>query len=161
MRVVHPVGSVVVVLCAGRLDDAFIHSLANQFEPILSGDSRYACITDTSNLVELPDARRRKSLADWMNRVDVESRQRVLNVGSSTVVCNTAVRAMLTALYWLWTPPTPQHAARDAGDALDWSIAKLRASNVPLGGEEMEIRARVRMICGGRQTQPPPPPPAL
>lgn len=159
MRAVHSLGPVVVIVCPERIDDVFVRALAHDFEPILCGDARYACITDTTRLLELPGPKQRKVLADWMNRTDVGDRQKVLNVGSSTLIQSAPMRAILTALYWLWTPPTPQHASRDVDDALDWCVSMLARDKVPLGTDEAHLRARVRMICGSRSTQPPPPPP--
>jgi len=143
MRVVHPLGSVVVIACPPRFDDAFVSSLATEFDVIFAGSSRFTVITDTSRIVDLPDAKMRKLLADWMNRDSVRKHQERLNVGSSTVLRNAAMRAIVTALYWLWTPPTPQHAARDTDEALDWCVARLRDANVPLGMDEATIRARL------------------
>lgn len=159
MRVVHVVGPVVVVVCPPRLDEGFVQELAGSFEPILSGDRRFACITETAAIGELPDAKNRKRLAQWMNRGDVRERQKGLNVGSSTLIYNGAMRAVATALYWLWTPPTPQHAAGSTDEALDWSLAQLSASGTRFEEPEGAIRARVRFLCGSRSTQPPPPPP--
>ena len=57
------------------------------------------------------------------------------------------MRAVMTALYWLWTPPTPQHAARDLDEAMTWSIAKLRAADPRLVPDEALLKAQVRLAA--------------
>ena len=89
-----------------------------------------------------------------MNDTRVVERQRQLNVGSSTVVSNAAMRGVLTALYWLWTPPTAQHAARDLDDAVTWCLVRLAAEKVAAGLPEAELRRRVKAASATYQASP-------
>jgi hypothetical protein len=140
-------GPIVLIVCPERFDETFTPSIARDFEPIFARGWPFAVVTETSRIGHMPDAIVRKQLAAWMTRPDVLERQAKLNVGSSTIVSNGAMRAMMTALYWLWTPPTPQHAARDLDEACTWSIAKLTACDARLVTDENALRARVRLAA--------------
>ncbi len=143
MKVLEKHGAIVLMRCPLRLDAAYIAAMSRDYEEVFRTSGRFAALIDTSALSELPGPTERKLLAGWMNDPHVQSKQKVLNVGSSTVITGAAMRSVLTALYWLWTPPTPQHAARDLSDGLDWCIAQLAAAKEPLGLAEAELRKRV------------------
>ena len=148
-RVVH-CGSIVLIICPPKLDEKFVDELSREFDKIFARRQRFACITDTSLLTSMPDAVNRKHLANWISRPDIQAVQTELNVGSSTILESTAMRAVMTALYWLWTPPTPQHAAKDLDEALTWSVSKLVAADPRLVPNEAILKAQVRMAAPHR-----------
>lgn len=122
---------------------AFVDAVTRGYEVHLDGSHRYVTLVDTTGIVVMPGANERKVLAKWMNDPHVMTRQTRLCVGASTVVSNAAMRGVLTALYWLWTPPVPQHAAADLDGAIDWALRRMASEHVPLGVTEGVVRAYV------------------
>jgi hypothetical protein len=55
-------------------------------------------------------------------------------------VKNALMRGTLQALYWLWTPPSPQHAARDFDEAWVWCLSMVEKRGLPLPGSPRELR---------------------
>lgn len=135
---------VVVLVCPERFDEGFVHSLEVDFARIFERRQRFALITDTRRLVEIPKPRERKLLTDWAARKDQLENQKTWNAGSSTIVQNALFRTVLQGLYWVWTPPAPQHAAKDEIDALTWCVQILAKEGIALPISEAALREIVK-----------------
>lgn len=88
----------------------------------------YVIVTDTRRVSAIPTADVRKYMADWMKQHEKDN----TSLGSATIVESSLVRGALTALYWLFEPPTPQYVAKDWRDAHAWALARFDAAQVPL-----------------------------
>lgn len=130
MKVLERHGPVVVMRCARVMDAGFMARAVEEFDELLRGTERFAVIVETSAVEMFPSANERKQFAAWMNRADVRDAQKRLNVGSSTIVRNAAMRGIMTAFYWIWTPPTPQHAAEDLAAAVRFALERLAAEGL-------------------------------
>jgi hypothetical protein len=124
---------------------------ARYFDECFARGERFALIVDTRDVHHIPDALWRKRLAEWMNEPSFRQKNARLNVGSATILTSAPVRATLTALQWLWKPPSPQHYASDMRDAADWCMEKLRAGEVPIGARLAVFHASLsRRAAGSR-----------
>jgi hypothetical protein len=130
----------VVLVCPSVLDARWVDQLGPSFEDVFARKQPFALITDSSALRSVPAARERRLLADWAGRPDQLALQKQFNVGSSTIVKNAIMRGTLQALYWLWTPPAPQHAARDFDEAWTWCLAMLEKRSIPFPTPPREMR---------------------
>jgi hypothetical protein len=152
---------VVLIVCPPRWADGWVEDLDRQVSELFGRKERYALIIDATRITGVPSAKDRKHLTDWLTRPEHLARQRRWNVGSSTILSNALIRGALQAIYWVWTPPAPQHAARDIDDAWAWSLEKLRAEGIPLPKPEAELLDQVRRelrsahaATGGMATPP-------
>ena len=110
-----------------RLTDACsardIDRVVIDFEALLNRRQPYVLVTYPLAGVPLPDAVCRKNLTEWWRLRAEEIRE--YNLGSATVLDRALHRGAMTAFYWLIEPPSPQYAARDLGDAIDWCFKLL------------------------------------
>jgi hypothetical protein len=143
---------VVVLVCPPRFDAAWVAELDAKFAPVFAKKERFALVTDSSPVVALPSAVERKQLTAWTSRPDQIALQKRFNVGSSTIVKNAVMRGTLQALYWFWTPGSPQHASRDFDDAWSWCGDQVVNAKVPLPAPILELKRRVLAELAGRRT---------
>lgn len=129
-----------------------VREMIELVERLYAKKERYALITDTRPVTAIPGARERRMLGEWLSQPDQIENQRLWNVGSSTIMSNTLIRGGLQALYWLWTPPNPQHAARDLPEAFAFCVSKLTDARVrlPVSAAELEARAARALTARGR-----------
>src|SRR6478736_2627825 len=104
---------------AGLLDAIDRHVIAKR-EP-------YVIITDTRGSGGAPSADVRKLIGDWMKKNATGH----TSLGSVTIISSPIIRGALTALYWLFQPPSAQHVAANWDEARDWSVGQLRGARIP------------------------------
>ena len=143
-RVVTSTFPVVLILCPPQWGEGWVEDLDRQVGELFARKERYALIIDALHVAGVPSAKDRKHLTDWLTRPELLARQRRWNVGSSTILSSPLARGALQAVYWVWTPPAPQHAARDLDDAWRWCLEKLRAERIALPRPEAELFDEVR-----------------
>lgn len=122
----------VIVTMPQQVDMESLPHLAHFYEQCFARRERFACVTDTSPLRSIPNAVWRRKLADWLNAPAFREKNRLYNVGSATILTWAPARATLTAIQWLWVPPSPQYYAADLRSAVDWCVARLQAEKVPV-----------------------------
>jgi hypothetical protein len=132
---------IAVLACPAQFDAAWVTDLDRKVARLFARGEPFAFITDTSNVKAVPGAVERRLLADWAARPEQVAQQKRWNVGSATIVRSTVMRGALQALYWFWTPPCPQHAARDFDDAWSWSLTMLAKRSIALPRPAAELRA--------------------
>jgi hypothetical protein len=150
---------VLVLVCPPKFEARWVDDVSRSFDDVFARKEPFALITDTSAVASIPSARERKLLGDWASRPDQLRMQKAYNVGSSTIVRNTIMRGTLQALYWIWTPASPQHASKDLDEAWAWCISMLAERDVPLGASPRELRRIadreiVRVVSEIRATSP-------
>jgi hypothetical protein len=125
------------------LDGTWLTQLDTHVKACFARRERYAVITDLRPLKAFPDARERRALAAWAGRPEQAELQKRWNVCSSTIVRNALVRGGLQALFWLWTPATPQHVAGDLDEAWAWCVRELerQARPLPAPAETLRVAA--------------------
>jgi len=131
---------VAILVLPEQLDEGAVRDLMAQMDGLYARRQLYALITDTRRLGTVPRALERKLITDWLTRPDQIANQQQWNVGASTIVSNALVRGALQAIYWVWTPPNPQHAARDLDEAWTYCVRMLDQRRVPLGRPADELR---------------------
>jgi hypothetical protein len=87
-------------------------------------------VTDISRMRQLTPAGQRQLTATWMKRADALCR--AAGVGGATVTPSPVLRGIITALYWLRSPPTPSFSVSTRHEAVLKGIEMLQAANVPL-----------------------------
>jgi len=130
----------VLLVCPRAFDASWVAQLDSGFRDVFARRTPFALVTDTTAVASMPGPLERKALTDWASRPDQLALQKELNVGSSTVVKSALMRGGLQALYWFWTPASPQHAARDFDEAWAWCLAKLDERRVALPHPPRELR---------------------
>ena len=115
--------------------------LQRYFQGCFARGERFAMISDSRAIRTIPDAVWRKHLVEWMNDPAFRRKNARWNVGSATVMSSAAVRAALTALQWLWKPPSPQYYTGTMPDAISWCVAQLEAAQVPISPELSALQA--------------------
>lgn len=131
---------VAILVLPERIDEPAVRELIRLMDELYARGTRYALITDTRPLATIPGALERKLLTDWLTRPEQIENQRRWNVGASTIVGNALMRGALQAIYWVWTPPNPQHAARDLDDSFAYCVGMLEKAGVPLPSSAAELR---------------------
>jgi hypothetical protein len=139
---------VVVIDCPSAFADDSVETLAKGFERIFTRREVFAVAVDTSRVQHVPGARWRKAMAAWMNDEGFRAKQARYNAGSATVLRSAPVRGALTALGWLWKPPTPQAYPADLCDAVDWCIARLAEHGVAPSLSLREYRQQLASRVG-------------
>lgn len=127
-----------------ELTESAVRDMAASFDTYFARGERYAVLTLSPKDAVRPGAKERKRVADWVNSPRVKECTKRLCVGSATVTTGGALeRGMLTALLWLWRPPFPLQAFGEVPAALDYALARLEESAVPLPRPKSEIRRQV------------------
>jgi hypothetical protein len=157
-RIIDATWPIVVLVMPQRFDEALVQTLDLDFAKIFARKQRFALITDSRPVVELPKARERKMITDWASRPDQVVNQKTWNAGSSTIVQNALFRTVLQGFYWVWTPGSPQHAARDVDDAFTWCVQLLEKEKIPLSMTEAAMREILRREMARSGSNRPPAP---
>lgn len=123
---------IVLLRCAPQLGAGAAAELDAGFERLFARRARFAMVCDLREVRSVPDALVRKRLADVLNRPDFREQQGRYQVGSANVIASAPIRAALTALLWLWTPPSPMTVVPDLDEAARWSIGRLREERVEI-----------------------------
>ena len=130
-----------LVLCLGPdvWDEEAVADLTAGSERLFARGERYALITCSPETSEM-GARARKLITDWSNKPLVREKSRALCIGSSTVVRNALHRGALTAIFWLWKPPSPHEAVSTPEAAVDWCLDRLVAADMSLPRSREALR---------------------
>lgn len=130
------------MVCPQRIDARWIEEVQADFRDVFVRERRFALVTDTAAIQSVPGARERKLLGEWANRPEQLALQKQFNVGSSTIITSPLIRGMLQALYWIWTPATPQHVSGGFDESWTWCLQALDARGVTLPAPAHELRAK-------------------
>ncbi len=111
----------VIVMNAGayRATDVQLESaleyLAQLFTESRAAGERFAQVTDLSGVVNIPSATQRRQAAQWVKRTADD--MAACSVGGVAVTPSAIIRGIVTAIWWIQTPPTPvaMVATRDEG----------------------------------------------
>ncbi|UJR79984.1 hypothetical protein [Sandaracinus amylolyticus] len=139
----------VTLRCPSAFDLRAAEALQSGLERLFARRQKFVLVCDIRPVSRVPDAVVRKRLADVMNLPRVREGQSQFQVGSANVVDSAPLRAALTALLWLWTPPTPMGTFAGVAEAERWAIERLRAAGVDvppslLAGEPPARRGAAR-----------------
>lgn len=123
---------VVQLRCAPQLGAGAASELDGGFERLFARRARFAIVCDLRSVTSVPDALTRKRLAEVLNRADFRAQQGRYQVCSANVVASAPIRAALTALLWIWTPPSPMSVFAELDEAVRWSTGRLREERVEI-----------------------------
>lgn len=121
--------SPIAILEMGNMNRAGYEAILAKIDELVIAPKRpYVMITDTRGITEIPGADVRKLTSEWMEK----NARGHTSLGSATIVKSAVVRGALTALYWLFEPPSPQAVVSDWAEAHAWALAKFDAAGVTL-----------------------------
>lgn len=120
----------VFLICPREITSEFIAEFERGFDALFARRQKFVMICDLSAVGKVPDALTRKKLADVLNRPDFKERQAAYQVGSANLVDSAPIRAALTALLWIWHPPSPMSAPPTRAEAVRWGLDRLREEGV-------------------------------
>lgn len=124
-----------VLTSAPRLTGDSILDLEVALERCFSHRTRFVLVCDLREVAAVPDALVRKRIAELMNRADIRDRQARFQVASVNIFASAPVRAAVTALLWLWSPPTPMAAVGSWEEAMTEALARARAAQIAIPPE--------------------------
>jgi hypothetical protein len=133
----------VVTVGAMTYTDDELRDMSAGFDELFTRGDRFALISYTPDGAEMPNARARKGIADWADSPRVRAMSKKLCVASATVVQNALARGALTAIMWIWKPPSPHKAVSNPNDAVEWCLEHLAAARIPLNGSRDELFAKL------------------
>lgn len=119
---------VLLVLADGASKQEYAEFLDAMTKQVESMHMPFVTVTDMRRVHSVPQADTRKHIAEWMASTAKTTRA----VGAVVILDNAIMRGALTALYWLFTPPTPQGVAKDWREAHTWALGQLRKNHVPV-----------------------------
>lgn len=124
-------------------DDAELDRMFRLYERLFKLGTRYALVTCDRSNGQPVSARARKAIAEWANTPAVREKSAKLCVGSSTIVSNPVARGAMTAVLWLWKPPSPYHLAGSREEAVDWCLSRLEDERIALPMPRQRLREAV------------------
>jgi hypothetical protein len=124
-------------------DRATIEQMQNSFERYFRRGEKYAVITVSPKGSHPPGAQERKAIAEWANSPRIRDYSKALCVASASVMESALMRGALTAMLWIWTPPSPHKAVSTLDEALNFTLDNLAQSAVPLPRGPNALRLEV------------------
>ena len=135
---------VIVRLPAAMNDPQVVQQLTRQFDRAYARGERFAAVIDCSGVAKFPGAVERKMLTDWLSDEQRAARERQTSVGSALVLTSGTMRAVVSAMYWIKRPTTPQVWKGTSAEAIDWCCERLREGGVSLTPAIETLRVRQR-----------------
>lgn len=121
-----------LVVCVGGevYDDTELKEMREGFERYFERGERYAVINYSPPSAKLPDAKMRGKIAEWANDPHVREQSAKWCVASATVVQSALMRGAMTAILWLWKPPSPQRTVSTPEEAVDYCLFMLDQAGI-------------------------------
>jgi hypothetical protein len=135
---------VVVRLPAAMNDPRVVEQFTRQFNRVYARGERFAAMIDCSSVSKFPGAVERKMLTDWLSDERRVAQERQTTLGSALVLTSGTMRAVVSAMYWIKRPTTPQVWKGTSAEAIDWCCERLREAGVPLTPAIEALRVRQR-----------------
>lgn len=125
---------------AGRLPDA---APASALEYVLelwrrAPGTKSFMVTDLSLLKEPPPATQRRAAAQFM--VLHEELQLRAALGGALVITSAAIRGVITAVFWMWPPPSSLKVFATRTEAILYGLDQLESHGGPLPPGLLELR---------------------
>jgi len=142
---------IILVRIPRVLDSAAVDTLLAGFDRVLTRQAKFAAVTDSTLITQMPAALERSRLGEYMKaRTMAEA---TFNMGNAIVLANAVPRAVLTAVNWVRRPLTPQFFTGTRVEAVEWCRDRLVKSGVYITGglETMLARERVRAAGGAKK----------
>ena len=130
----------VIVVVSEILDAGSVADLIRRVDVLHQRREHFATLVDTTAVKTLPRASERQALAEWQNRT-IEVIRRY-NVVTATVIENSLVRGVMTAMNWVFRPPNEQVSVASFREGLSICCDRLRAAGIPLGDALAAAEAR-------------------
>jgi hypothetical protein len=131
---------VVVIVGPAHWEAGWVQDLDKQMGALFARRERFAIITDTRPITSVPGAAERKPLTEWLRRPEHLRNQARWNVGSATLMTSAVMRGALQAIYWVWTPASPQMAAKDLDEAWNWCVELLQKEQIAFPQPPSDLR---------------------
>jgi hypothetical protein len=129
----------IIVTAQREITERDVDALDASFDEVFARSGRFAIVT-RSTISRFPSGNVRTRIAAWANRPFVRSATALLNVGHAYVLGSPVVRSAMTAIFWIWDPPNPQHAAATFVEGTDWALSRLLLTDTIDTAEASRIR---------------------
>jgi hypothetical protein len=125
------------------------------FERVLNRQERFVLLTDCSAIVKFPAALERRMLTDWLGQDARIAMEKRFTVATAVVLTSGAMRAFVSALYWVRRPATPQVFKATVAEALEWCCDRMTEAGLPLTPPIQQLRAEHRHVPSSRPRRAP------
>jgi hypothetical protein len=119
------------------------------YRACLAAGEKCAHITDISRATNIPPATQRRMAGEWVKQN--RELMRVACAGGGAVTPSAIIRGIVTAIYWIQTPPTPQVIVATLDEAMVASIKHLEDARVPLPPDVKKLRDEIAARGAGRR----------
>lgn len=126
---------------------AVAHVLA-AYEANFARERRFAFITRSLPGGTRLTAHDRLKIAEWANTPRVRELTRRWVVCSAAIVAGRLERGTMTALLWLWTPPSPHSTCATSEEAVGFCLARLEAAGLVRDDQRARLQARAMSLLG-------------
>jgi hypothetical protein len=134
---------IVVIDCPEqRVQDSALHDALLHLESLLqdaqAAREKVFVISDLTRMREVTPASQRKYTAEWMKRSSALLQDAC--VGGAHVTPSAMLRGIITAVFWLSPPPTPQIFVATRAEAVSHGVGMLEAAGQLLAPQLLKLR---------------------
>jgi hypothetical protein len=130
----------VLVTCPVSPNEANVREMFARLHDVRQKCMRHGIVMDTRPVREVADAKLRKVLVD-LTKASADDTRRWC-VSTAVVVESALVRGAMTAIAWVFPPPTPTLTVATLREGVDWCCAKLEAEGIQLSADTALYRER-------------------
>jgi hypothetical protein len=123
-------------------DPRVVERFTRQLDRAYARREHFVATIDCSAVAKFPGAVERKMLTDWLSDERRIKSERETSLGSALVLTSGPMRAVVSAMYWIKRPITPQVWKATAGEAIDWCCERLREGGVAVTPAIEALRVR-------------------
>jgi hypothetical protein len=112
------------------VNDRTTDSIVETFERAYARATSFVAIHDGTNVSKFPGARERARITDWMGDPERLQKERLYLLGTALVLPSGTMRALVSAIYLVRRPATPQRWMGTFEEAVDWCRERLAEAGV-------------------------------
>lgn len=133
----------------GEVRESDVAVAAAVFDRVFANAQTFTSFADIRDLRGIPGAAERKAIADWMRRIEPQMRRHC--VGAGNLIRSSVVRGAMTAIYWLFEPPVPQHYPATLDEGLDWCVQRLADAGIDARTHATQLLGELASSSGPEQ----------
>ncbi len=121
---------------------ADVQPIFDHYRSLCRRGVKFVAVSDVRAAEQMPDAATRAKLGEAAARFAFEAKP--WSLGSAIVVSSPIIRGALVAVEWISRPATPTSYFSELTDAMDWAVAKLEATHLPVSRTIRDYRQRLQ-----------------
>lgn len=115
-----------------RVHDEFtmsdVEQMIRAFQRAFEREGKFVTWMDARDVPKVPAPATRRAVAEWMRSIEAQMQEHC--VGSCNLIRSPIIRGVITAIYWIYTPPVPQGVPANEEEGRRWCAARLREGGV-------------------------------